>query len=141
MAKSQIIKDLANGMIDTTTALKRAKVLLSELKNNKLIDWVNCELSGYSTNDELPPYRVIHGNLVGSYFKGSMVRHMKFVNVPLPLGNMPYNMQDEMLCVRLFEGIDALKRLSEASRTPGYNFGKSIPADFYPYIAMYNGDL
>lgn len=32
MAKSKIIKDLANGEVDTITALKRAKVLVSDLE-------------------------------------------------------------------------------------------------------------
>lgn len=35
MAKSQIIKDLANGSIDTQTVLKRTKVLLQEFMNMK----------------------------------------------------------------------------------------------------------
>ena len=37
MAKSKIIKELANGSIDTQTALKRTKVLLQELDNEKWI--------------------------------------------------------------------------------------------------------
>ena len=41
MAKSQIIKDLANGTADIQTALKRTKVLLQELNNDKLLQWVN----------------------------------------------------------------------------------------------------
>ena len=34
MAKSKIIRDLANGEVDTITALKRAKVLVSDLNND-----------------------------------------------------------------------------------------------------------
>ena len=45
MAKSQIIKDLANGKVDTQTALKRTKVLLQDLENDDLLDWVNYEIS------------------------------------------------------------------------------------------------
>ena len=47
MAKSQIIKDLANGKVDTQTALKRTKVLLQDLENDDLLDWVNYEIEGY----------------------------------------------------------------------------------------------
>ena len=36
MAKSKIILDLANSSVDTMTALKRAKVLLLELGNDKM---------------------------------------------------------------------------------------------------------
>ena len=37
MAKSKIIKDLANGAIDTQTALKRTKVLLQDLDNEEVL--------------------------------------------------------------------------------------------------------
>ena len=41
MAKSKIIKDLANSTVDTMTALKRAKVLLSEIDNQEVNNWIN----------------------------------------------------------------------------------------------------
>ena len=47
MAKSKVIKELANGTIDTLTALKRAKVLLYDLDNQEISDWINCEITGY----------------------------------------------------------------------------------------------
>ena len=104
MAKSKIIKDLANGTIDTATALKRTKVLLSELNDSQLLHWVNCELTGYSDDEELPDYRVVYGQLMGSYFKGSMTRYMQWTNVSLPLGNMPEELQEALLSIRLSEG-------------------------------------
>ena len=64
MARSSIIKDLANSSIDTPTALKRAKVLFSELNNSELIDWVNYELTGYPEDVVLPDYRKEYGNIV-----------------------------------------------------------------------------
>lgn len=45
MAKSTIIKELANSKIDTATALKRLKILLLNLDKPELNDWVNCELN------------------------------------------------------------------------------------------------
>lgn len=47
MAKSKIIKDLANGEVDTITALKRAKVLVSDLENDGILRWLDYEISGY----------------------------------------------------------------------------------------------
>ena len=88
MAKSKIIKELANGSIDTQTALKRTKVLLQELDNDDVLRWINCEIEGYSSGSEVPEYRKISGQLYGSYFKGSMAAHMKYTHVPLPLGKM-----------------------------------------------------
>ena len=88
MAKSKIIKDLANSNIDTITALKRAKVLFSELGNEKLLNWVNFEISGYPLDADLPSYRIEQGSLMGSYMKGSMASHMKWTNVSIPLGKI-----------------------------------------------------
>ena len=47
MAKSKIIKDLANGVVDTQTALKRTKVLLQDLGDKDLLNWVSYEIGGY----------------------------------------------------------------------------------------------
>ena len=139
MAKSKIIKDLANGTIDTATALKRTKVLLSELNDSQLTHWVNCELTGYSDDEELPDYRVVPGELMGSYIKGSTARYMQWTNVSLPLGNMPEEWQEAFLSIRLTEGVSALKNLSKQSENS--NLGKTVPADLFPHIAQWNNDL
>lgn len=46
MPKSKIIKDLANGTVDTLTALKRTKVLLAEFENEDLNTWISNEYNG-----------------------------------------------------------------------------------------------
>ena len=112
MARSAIIKDLANSTVDTMTALKRAKVLFAELGNDDLLEWVSYEIAGYPADANLPDYRKVRGRLVGSYIKGSMASHMKWTNVSLPLGKMPENIQDELLAVYFREGLVALKKLA-----------------------------
>lgn len=140
MAKSKIIKDLANGEVDTSIALKRAKVLFSELDNEKLLEWVNCEISGYSSESQLPDYRIIEGNLMGSYFKGSMASHMKWNNVSIPLGTMPEDIKRDLLSVCLCDGIDALKRLIQIDENTEGSLGKQLPADAFPIFNRYNND-
>lgn len=124
MAKSKIIKDLANGTVDTITALKRAKVLISELQNSELLNWINYEISGYPADVTLPDYRVTQGNLVGSYYKGSIAAHMIHKNVSLPLGKMPNDLQKELLSVRFQEGIGALKKLLEKDENTSGQIGQ-----------------
>lgn len=140
MAKSKIIKDIANGSVDTITALKRAKVLVSDLNNLQIIDWIDHEISGYPANEEIPSYRKIHGNLVGSYFKGSMASHMTWNNVSIPLGKMPDDMKEMLLSVEFREGVEALRKLSESSGDAGSGIGKIIPADCFSLIANCNND-
>ena len=141
MAKSKIIKDLANGEVDTMTALKRAKVLISELQDNELLNWINQEISGYLIEATLPDYRIDEGNLLGSYLKGSMAAHMKYSNVSLPLGKMPDDLRSKLSTLQFREGIEALKSLLESAKTDkDGQIGKIIPADFFGVISTYNKD-
>lgn len=140
MAKSKIIKDLANGSVDTIVALKRAKVLLSEFHNEDIINWINYEITGYPNNVTLPDYRITSGNLTGSYFKGSMVSHMQWTNVSLPLGEMPEEVKKTLLAIQFRESVDALRQLSADSTSKNGQLQKNISADFFPAIAAYNND-
>jgi hypothetical protein len=140
MPKSKIIKELANGSVDTITALKRTKVLLSEFDNEELNTWVSYEITGYPDEAEIPDYRIVRGNLMGSYFKGSMASHMTWTHVSIPLGKMPEDLKDLLLTVYFREGVDALRQLAEKCNTSDNNLGKTIGADFFPAIAHYNND-
>lgn len=140
MPKSKIIKELANGAVDTLTALKRTKVLLSEFNNDELNDWVNYEIMGYPDKVEIPSYRTVRGNLMGYYFKGSMLSHMTWNHVSIPLGKMPDNLKETLLTVYFREGVDALKQLADKAASSDIKMGKLVDADFFPVIARYNGD-
>lgn len=142
MAKSQIIKDLANGKVDTQTALKRTKVLLQDLENDDLLDWVNYEIEGYPDDVEIPDYRVIGGQLYGTYFKGSLANHIIYNHVPLPLGNLPDEIKEDILTIKIRQGIEALKGIiAESEKNDNSGLIKPIPAEYYPYIAQANNDL
>lgn len=140
MAKSKIIKDLANGEVNTITALKRAKVLVSALNNAEISKWLDYEISGYPEDAAVPSYRKTHGSLMGSYFKGSMASHMTWTNVSLPLGEMPDEIKEALLRVEFQNGVESLKTLAEKSQAAGTEISKSIPADFFPAIARFNND-
>lgn len=140
MAKSKIIKDLANSTVDTLTALKRTKVLLSELQDDELLSWVNNEIVGYSDDAPLPSYRQCSGMLKGSYFKGSFAAHMTYNNVSLPLGKMPEDIKELLLKIEFRDGIDSLKELYESNKNQKGDLVKPVPADFYPMISKYNND-
>lgn len=142
MAKSQIIKDLANGKADTQTALKRTKVLLQDLENDDLLDWVNYEIEGYPDDVEIPDYRVIGGPLYGTYFKGSLANHIIYNHVPLPLGNLPDEIKEDILTIKIRQGIEALKGvIAKSEKNDNSRLIKQIPAEYYPYIAQANNDL
>ena len=140
MARSSIIKDLANGKVDTMVALKRAKVLLSDFEDEAILNWINYELIGYPDDVELPDYRKTRGNIFGSYYKGSMASHVTFTNISLPLGNMPEDLQDSLLTIQFRESVDSLYKLLEDSTTKKGQLGKIVPADLFPSLALFNQD-
>lgn len=109
MVKSKIIKDLVNDSADTTTTLKRAKVLISDIGNIDISRWLDYEISGYPDDADIPSYRKVHGILIGSYVKGSMASCMRWNNVSIPLGEMPDDTKELLLSVEFHEGIEALK--------------------------------
>ncbi len=138
MAKSKIIRDLANGTVDTATALKRAKVLFSDLNNDELLKWVNYELIGYPDDATLPDYRVIQGNLIGTYTIGTMHNYLKYTNASVPLGKMPQDLIDDTLSISLYDGVSALKALETKSNATGNGICKTIPADCFGVISKYS---
>lgn len=126
MAKSRIIKELANGTIDTQTALKRTKVLLQDLGNDDILQWVNYEVEGYPSGEDVPEYRRLSGQLYGSYFKGSIANHIKYTNVSLPLGNMPEDARTVLLTCHITQGVEALKGMIEENKKGDKHLSKSI---------------
>lgn len=141
MAKSQIIKDIAHSKIDVQTALKRTKILLQDLQDEDLLKWITYEIEGYPTDVEVPAYRIIDGQLKGSFFKGSIASHIIHNDVSLPLGNMPDDMKNDILTLNMSHGISALQAVIEDSkRHEQSGLMKPLPAEYHKIIALANND-
>ena len=133
MAKSEIVKQLARGKVDTEVALKQLKLLLAEFPDENISSWVNKELTGYKSKDELPPYRKFPGTLRGTILNYTT----KATNVGIPLSpDAPKDLYEFCNIVEFRESIGALKSLlgHEANGSLGVN----VPPDYYPYIIKYS---
>ena len=128
MAKSSIIKELANSSIDTATALKRLKILLLNLDKPEINEWVNSELNGYKDINKIPSYRRFRGHLNANFVIGNSVRLTKYTNTPLTTANLPDNIRDAIEEVVFCEAIAAIKGME------GQELGKIIPPEFYVYL-------
>ena len=81
MAKSKIIKELANNSISLDVALSRLFVIASDIGNDELQQWAECELHGYGKH-KLPEYRYAKNTV----FKYSGINgNYKVTDAPLPL--------------------------------------------------------
>ena len=140
MVKSKIIKELANRQVDLSTALLRTKLLLNDIGNQALMNWINYELSGYPKSCELPDYRVYQGILKGNFTQPlGFGRFEQHTNVSIPLFQMPEDQKEKLLSVYFFEGVDALKGLYNYSNQENPLLEKPISAENFPYIAKHSG--
>ena len=135
MARSKIIKDLANSSCDLSTSLKRARVLIQLLGDTQMLKWIDMEMTGYSNKDDYPEYRKPLGELIGTYLIGTPRTNAKYSNVSIPLGTMPEKEKKEFLTGYINQGISVLENML---KNPDVKFAKSVPADFYPYITAFN---
>ena len=109
MAKSQIIKDIANGAISLETALTRALVIASDIENDKFKEWIEKEISGYSPNDDIPEYRISKDE----FFKytGRNGGYM-CTDMPLPLPKIlrHLDLAPEYFHVNIYDGINGIEK-------------------------------
>ena len=105
MAKSKIIKELANNSISLGVALNRLFVIASDIENEELQQWAECELHGYG--DKKPPaYRYVKNTI----FKYSGINGcFQVTNAPLPLQEIMGVDDPTMFYVHLVEGINTIE--------------------------------
>lgn len=74
MLKS-LIEELSKDSISISVALTRTKVISTRFGISELSKWINCELQGYSDNDDLPDYRKFPCEIISSILDGRGIRH------------------------------------------------------------------
>jgi hypothetical protein len=120
MAKSKVIKELANNEISLEVALNRLLIIASDIENDELAQWAENELNGYSDTSELPSYRIIKNS---RFIYSGINGRFKVENAPLPLAEMMGVKSDE-LTFNVFDGVRALSELV----TGNYEYGRDLTA-------------
>lgn len=106
MAKSTIIKELANNQISMEVALQRLMIIASDLGNEELFTWAETELHGYSDNDALPEYRNIRSTcFVYSGING----RFKVTNCPFTFTNVLEEKLSDIYNVPIMDSISSLQ--------------------------------
>ncbi|MEC1023533.1 AbiTii domain-containing protein [Bacillus paralicheniformis] len=118
MGRSQLLKDAVSGEESIESILLRLKVILSNLKNENIMNWVEGELDGYKGEKVLPPYRIIKGNITGTYWINS---NTKYTNHPVPLQLLISKEQiDDLSTVRITDGIGTIQNIFQDKNRGGY---------------------
>lgn len=106
MAKSTIIKELANNQISMEVALQRLLIIASDLDNEELSAWAEAELRGYSQTDTLPEYRNIQSiHFIYSGINGSF----KVTNCPFTFTNVLEDILSDIYNVPIMDSVSSLQ--------------------------------
>lgn len=127
MARSKIIKDFINSNISTEIVLRHLRVLLNDIEDKSLIDWVSSELMGYRNNlSSLPDYRKLSGVLKADCIVG----YTKYSDYLLPLSHLDPETKDLLLNVSLGQSISALENIVNDDNP----ISKYINSELFPLI-------
>lgn len=126
LARSQLLKDVVNGKESIESILLRLKVVLSDLDNNAIINWVEGELKGYKEPNVVPPYRVLRGAPKGTFIINQVAQ---YTNANVPLRHMlSEDLIDKMVTLDVTDSIGALQNILNGENRNHYQ--KLIPTEF-----------
>lgn len=117
MAKSKIIKELANNQISMEVALQRLMIIASDLGNEELLTWTETELQGYSPSDTLPEYRNIHS----TYFVYSGINGgFKVTDCPFTFTNILEEKLSDIYNVPIMDSFSSLQNFIDSPGKQSY---------------------
>lgn len=109
MAKSKIIKELANKEISLEVGFNRLLIIASDIGNYDLIDWATNELNGYSNESKIPTYRKSKmGHIIYSGING----HLQVKNQPLPLSALDKEIVEYLSVNPFYHDIATIERFA-----------------------------
>lgn len=134
MARSQLLKDAISGEVEIENILLRLKVILFDLNSKHIMDWINGELEGYKDLENLPPYRILKGNIIGNYFVNYIT---KYKDSPVPLEFLiPKEEIEKLRTIKLTDGIATIQNILKGENRERY--GVVIPTAFCHAISKDN---
>ena len=117
MAKSKIIKELANNQISMEVALQRLMIIASDLGNEELLAWAETELQGYSPSDTLPEYRNIRSiHFVYSGINGNY----KVTNCPFTFTSVLEEKLSDVYNVPIMDSVSSLQNFIDNPEKQSY---------------------
>lgn len=104
--RSKILIDLINDEIDVKKAFQLLSLLLEDLDNKEIEDWLNYELTGYPEKADVPKYRIINASIIGTVKTYRMI--INKYDIPIPLEDK------EKLCKHLVR--DSIAEISQYAK-------------------------
>lgn len=105
----QIQNDAVNSNVAVSDLLRKCKILAYRLGNEDFKCWVDFELNGYESIEQVPSYRVLNVTSQG-HFSGAFGSQLR--NAEIPLYCLPSELQDNLSKVKFSNPIATLENLS-----------------------------
>lgn len=126
MSRSQLLKDLVSSTTSIENILLRLKIILSDLDNETIMNWVNGELEGYKEKENLPNYRILTGSPMGTFIVN---RKFKYTDAQVPLESLlPNDLVGEIKTLHVHDGIATVQTILNGDNRDKY--AKQIPTSF-----------
>lgn len=117
MAKSRIIKELANNEISMDIAFQRLLIIASDIDNAELSAWAEAELHGYNSPNEIPPYRNVQST---SFIYSGINGSFKVQNSPFTWLSIIRKYSKDAFDVPVMDSIATLQYFIGNNKTSAY---------------------
>jgi len=131
MSRSQLLKDIVSGQVQIENILWRLKVILSDLGNDLIMNWVNGELQGYKKEETVPKYRILKGHPIGTYLVNGV---HQYTNALVPLEYLlPEDRIDNLKRLEARESIATIQNVLNGENRE--NYAKTVDTSFCHFIS------
>ena len=130
--RSKILIDLINDEIDVEKAFRLLSLLLEDLDNKEIEDWLNYELNGYPESVEVPKYRIINASIVGTVKTYTMI--INNYDIPVSLE------EKEKLCKHIVRnGVAEINQYAKAEKdSEDHCLLSPVDIGYINYVALIN---
>lgn len=118
----EIIELLSSSDRNLTDALVKTKIVLHKIGHKELIDWVNNELNGYPSEDQIPPYRVLPARVLANMTNISFQANAH----PVPIMHLEDSYREILETAKMTESLSVLEKFSESD---GGSLQRPIPME------------
>lgn len=130
-----LLREIQSAAIDSsvplTSLLRKCKVLAARLGNEEFKNWIDNELNGYKSKEDLPKYRVLIVNSKG-HFSGSFQSGLR--NADIPMTCMPKKFRESLSHSYMMSPVAALESLVSG------NDSGTLTEPWNPDIVAHFGD-
>lgn len=109
-----LLREIQNTLVepncDLPSLLRKCKILAYRLGSDEFKTWIENEISGYKSKEELPDYRILKVQSKG-HFSGMFGKQLK--NAPIPMYTIPEDFRESLSHSYVCSSISAIENLAK----------------------------